>query len=254
MTVPTHRPLPDDPGIASLDEAVRSSVAAAWRSRASNELTTSTVFATLTRCLVGLQAPHEIVRQAAVAVADEVRHAEICVHVARAYWPQCPPPDPGSVVDEPAHGGDAELAAVLFTVMQSCVNEGVASVYLERCLAESRYVLARAAVRDILEDEIHHARFGWSLLSSDIMRTSWRVAVGEALPALLQRVSDAWMAHEASGLPEVPRGHGTIEKGAMPEVLRSAYEDLVLPGFERVGVNADRGRAWAARSGASVSA
>jgi hypothetical protein len=248
MTVPTHRPLPDDPDIASLDEGVRSSVAAAWRRRASNELTTSTVFATLTRCLVRLHAPHEIVRQAAVAVADEVRHAEICVHVARVYWPQCPPPEPGSVVDEPAHGGDAELTAMLFAIMQSCINEGVASVYLQRCLAESRYALARAAVRDILEDEIHHARFGWSLLRSDIMRSTWQVAVAEALPELLQRVSDAWMAHEASGLPGVPRGHGTIEKGAMSGVVRSAYEDLVLPGFERVGVDADRGRAWAARS------
>jgi hypothetical protein len=247
MTVPTHRPLPDDPGIASLDERVRSSIAAAWRSRASNELTTSTVFATLTRCLVGLRAPHEIVRQAAVAVADEVRHAEICVHVARAYWSRCPAPDPGLVVDEPARGGDEDLTALLFAVMQSCVNEGVASVYLQRCLAESRYVLAHAAVRDILEDEIHHARFGWSLLSSNIMRSAWRTAVAEALPALLQRVSDAWMSQEASGLPAVPRGHGTIEKGAMSGVVRSAYEDLVLPGFEKVGIDAGQARAWAAR-------
>jgi hypothetical protein len=246
MAVPTHRPLPEDPGIVSLDEGVRAGVAAAWRSRASNELATSTVFATLTRCLVSLRAPHEIVRHAALAVADEVRHAEICVHVAHVYWPQCPPPDPSPVVEEPARGQDPELAALLFAVMQSCINEGVASVYLQRCLTESRFPLAGAAVRDILEDEIHHARFGWSLLNSDVMRNSWRVAVAEALPTLLERVADAWMAHDASSLPTIPRGHGTIEKGAMSGVVCSAYEDLVLPGFEMVGIDTRSARSWAA--------
>jgi hypothetical protein len=245
MPAPTHRPLPEDPGIASLDDAVRAAVAASWRSRATNELATSTVFATLTRCLVGLRAPHEIVRHAALAVSDEVRHAEICVHVARAYWAACPSPDPSPVVDEP-RGEDPELAAVLFTVMQSCINEGVASVYLERCLTESRFVLARAAVRDILEDEIHHARFGWALLRSDVVRASLRTAVADALPALLDRVADAWMAHEASVLPAIPQGHGTIAKGAMAGIVRSAYEDLILPGFERVGIDSGRARAWAA--------
>jgi hypothetical protein len=245
MSVPSHRPLPDDPAIGALGEDARARIASSWRGRARNELSTSTVFATLTRTLVGLGAPHEIVREAALAVADEVRHAEICVHVARAYLPSCPFPEHSPVVEAPPLSGrpDHQLAGVLYVVMQSCINEGVATVYLQRSLAEATFVLARAAVRDILEDEIRHARFGWSLLAGETMRGPWRAGVGEALPTLLERVADAWISLYDAELAPVPAGHGTIDGDAMREVVRDAYEDLILPGFDRVGVDTRPARA-----------
>ena len=246
MTAPTHRPLPDDPALAALGPEVRTAVALAWRRRARNELATSTVFADVTRALVGIAAPLAIIRQAAEAVADEVRHAEICVHVARAYWPECPSPEASPVVDALAapRGEGAELATVLYVVIQSCLNEGVASAYLQRCLTEATSPLARAAVRDILEDEIHHARLGWSLLASDALRPEWRAGVAEALPTLLERVADAWTSESDADLPVAPPGHGAIAPREMAGVVRDAYEDLVLPGFDRVGVASGPARAW----------
>jgi hypothetical protein len=248
MRIRSEAPLPDDPRIASLDDEARSGIAAAWRRKATNELTNSTVFASLTRSLIGLRAPHEIVRCAAIAVADEVRHAEICVHVARAYLPSGAPPDPSPVIAEPAPSADPELGAVLFTVMQSCLNEGVATVYLQRCLSESRFVLARAAIRAFLEDEIHHARIGWSLLASEVIGPSLRSAVAEALPTLLERVAEAWLANDESPLAPIPPGHGTLEKDAMPDVVRTAVEDLLLPGFDAVGIDSTRARIWTAKT------
>ena len=245
-TGPTHRPLPDDPALATLGKEVRSAVALGWQRRARNELSTSTVFADLTRSLVGIAAPHALVLQAAAAVADEVRHAEICLHVARAYWPECPPPDPSPVAPalRTAPGDGAELATVLYVVLQSCLNEGVASAYLQRCLTEATSPLARAAVREILEDEIHHARLGWSLLASSTMHAQWRSDVAEALPTLLERVADAWTADDEDHLPHAPAGHGTIASREMAGVVRGAYEELILPGFDRVGVDSRRARAW----------
>jgi hypothetical protein len=247
-TTPSHRPLPDDPAIDALGQETRAVVASSWRGRARNELSTSTVFATLTRSLVSLSAPHAIVREAARAVADEVRHAEICMHVALAYDASCPPPQPSPVIEEPplTGGPDHQLACVLYVVMQSCINEGVATVYLQRSLAEATFVLARAAVRDILEDEIHHARFGWSLLASEAMRPAWRAGVGEALPTLLGRIAGAWVGLHDAELAAVPPGHGTIGADAMREVVRDAYRDLILPGFDRVGIDTRRARAWEA--------
>jgi hypothetical protein len=246
MPAPTHRPLPVDPSLEPLDGDVRAGVAAAWRSRARNELSTSTLFASLARSLVAASAPLEIVRAAAAAVEDEVRHAEICVHVARAYLPDGPPPEASRVVEAPEveSGAAPELAAVLFVVSQSCINEGVACAYLQRCLAEAEHPLARAAVRDILEDEIHHARFGWSLLTSPFMRAELRPGVAEALPTLLERIAGAWVAYDPSELPAVPAGHGTIRPDAMATVVREAYEELVLPGFDRVRVDTSAARAW----------
>jgi hypothetical protein len=246
MTMPSHRPLPEDTAIGGLSDEVRASVATAWRSRARSELSTSTVFATLTRSLVRLAAPHAIVRQAATAVADEVRHAEICDHVARAYWPRGPSPEPSPVVASPPEesGDDNDLAALLYVVMHSCINEGVACAYLQRGMAEATFVLARASVRDILEDEIHHARFGWSVLASSVMRRSWRPEVAGALPTLLGRVAEAWTKHECAAPCVGPSGHGNVEPSAMPEVVRTAYADLILPAFDLVGVDTRPARAW----------
>ena len=246
MTAPTHLPLPEDPRLGTVDPRTRSLVAAGWRLRARNELSTSTVFASVTRSLVALRAPHAVVLQAAEAVADEVRHAEICAHVARAYEPDGPPVAPSPVVDSPPIDGreDHDLAGFLYVVMQSCINEGVATVYLQRSMAEAEYALVRAAVRDILQDEIRHARLGWTLLTSDTTRAAWRPAVAAALPNLLERVALVWIA--ARELPEIPVGHGSVRCTEMPDVVRSAYDELVLPGFDAVGIDSRSGRSWCA--------
>jgi len=242
----THRALPEDPSLLQVPEAERSAIAASWRGRAKNELTTSTVFANLARALVGLQAPHAIVRLAAEAVADEVRHAEICMHVARAYSPGCAPPEASSVVEPARFNGDPKLGTMLFAVTQSCINEGVAAVYLQRCLDEAEHPLARAAVRDILEDEIEHARFGWSLVASPFMRPAWRGDLAEALPTLLGLVADAWIAQHDEEPPLVPKGHGAISPPELARAVKNALDDLVVPGFARAGIDVSRARAWLA--------
>jgi hypothetical protein len=248
----THRPLPEDPGLCALAAAERAAVAEVWRQRARNELSTSAVFAGLTRSLVAVGAPHAIVRQAARAVDDEVRHAQICVHVALAYDPACAAPSPSVVSDAPRFTGSDEVDANLFVVMQSCVNEGVAAAYLQRCLDEATSVLARAAVRDILADEIHHARFGWTWLATTGM-PQMRATIAEALPTLLRLVADAWLTDGDSPRPQTPRGHGIVDTVAVAQVVREAYDALILPGFDAAGIDSRPARAWVHRSlGASI--
>jgi hypothetical protein len=246
MEPPAHRPLPEDPAIEALDAGARARIARAWAARARNELSTSTVFASISRALVGLGAPHAIVRAAATAVADEVRHAEICVHVARAYAGEPVFVAPAAVVEEPAPaaGDAADLTAALFVVMQSCINEGVACAYLQQCLAEATGVLARAAVRDILEDEIRHARFGWTLLASPLIRPSWHAAIATSLPTLCERVAEVWVAPGDGELVGVPKGHGAIEAGELAGVVHGAFCDLVLPGFAHLGLDVRSARRW----------
>jgi hypothetical protein len=243
---PSHRPLPDDPSVAALDATSRAKIAAAWRARARNELSTSTAFASMTRALVGLGAPYALVRSAAVAVADEVRHAEICVHVADVYAGEAIAPRASPVTPESAAppGDTEDLTAVLFVVAQSCINEGVACAYLQQCLSEATGVLARAAVRDILEDEIEHARFGWTFLASPVLRPAWRAAIADALPSLCQRIVDGWVDPGAGELSGVPAGHGAISVTAIADVVRSALRDLVLPGFVHVGIDVRRAERW----------
>jgi hypothetical protein len=244
MAAPTHRPLPDDLGDVALTVEEREAVAAAWTSRARNELSTSGVFASLTRSLIALAADTALVRQAAGAVADEVRHAEICVHVARAYAPGCDAPAPSELRDPPRFGASEELDHWLFVVLQSCINEGVATGYLQRCLDEASTPVARAAVRDILSDEVHHARLGWSQLASGKMPSSVRADIAEALPTLLRMVAEAWTSPVPDSPPPPPDGHGVVAMSALPEVVRTTYAELILPGFDAVGVDTAPARRW----------
>jgi hypothetical protein len=183
--------------------------------------------------------PHAIVWQAATAAADEVRHAEICVHVACAYRPDCPSPEPSPVAEALplVNGSEPELAAFLYVITHSCINEGVANVYLQRCLDEATFALARAAVRDIFADEIHHARFGWSLLTSDIMRAlvarQPERSAARAARARRGRVDDA-RSRRASCGTRGARNH--------PEQRHDRRRPRGIRGVDLTGVRPGRGR------------
>ncbi len=77
------------------------------------------------------------------------------------------------------------------------------------------------------------------------MPPSWRSGVAGALPNLLERVARAWTTHDAAA-PVSPNGHGNVAASAMPDVVRGACEDLILPGFDFVGVDTAPARAWCA--------
>lgn len=181
------------------------------------------------------------------ALSDEVRHAEICVRVARAYRPDVHRPGTSRVIEVPALEESGGAGAIYFAVQQSCVNEGIATVYLQRCIDDTSRPLARAALRDILQDEIHHARFGWSLLASNVVTPSLRAALAEALPAMLERVAVAWITGDGDAPLEAESscGHGLIAQAALPAVVRDALEGLVIPGFDSVGVATKGAREWA---------
>jgi hypothetical protein len=67
------------------------------------------------------------------------------------------------------HAGDEVdplLRAAFHTVQMCCVTEAVASVFLERNLADTESPSAGVAVGDLLADEVLHARAGWTYLAS----------------------------------------------------------------------------------------
>ena len=67
------------------------------------------------------------------------------------------------------------------------------------------------------------------------------------LRPLLERVAAAWIGYDQGELASVPPGHGTIRASAMPGLVREAYEDLVPPGFDEVGIDSRDARAWLAQ-------
>jgi hypothetical protein len=244
-TVPSHRPLAaEDPVIDALDADTRRVVANRWAERADNELATSTTFAELYRGLILLEVEASMLAVAARAVEDELRHHLICRYVAGRYGGANVREPRFRATDPPRFSGCTEREArVLHTVLHLCLNEGMAAAYLGACLDEAEGPLAKDTVRDILRDEVVHARLGWTFVSA--LSPVDRTLVAEALPQLLSEIEAVWQSSAAS-TEELPTGHGVIGPSAIRHVFGETLRDLVLPGFDHVGVGTVPARAWLA--------
>ena len=229
------QPLPaEDPAIDALSPEDRAILARIWAERAESELGAGAVFSAVSRGLFAEGAGREVLWLAARAVCDELRHAEICRHVAARYGGRTPDlAAPPAVPDPPG-------SAALYAVINCAVNETIGSAFLTACHDEARGALARAALRELLTDEVDHARIGWALLGSDRLAEGTRREAMRALPELVGVARAAWVRRAAELPEELPPGHGCLCRGDVLAVVDHALSHLVLPGFEHVGIDPRR--------------
>ena len=234
-----------DDTIDALDAEQRDWVAASWTRRAAAEVAAGAMFAVITQGLFRERAPQELLWLAARGTCDELRHAEICRYVALRYGGEAPPRALPPALEEVRFGdAPAGLSRVLYALLNTCVNETIATAYLNACLADARGPLADAALRELLHDEVDHGRLGFALLASDWIDAQAREHLALALPTLLRIGRDAWL-DTAARLPadSVP-GHGCPSGTVVRAVVEEALRELVLPGFAHVGIDTSKGAAW----------
>jgi hypothetical protein len=231
----------DDPSVAALDAATRSAIAQHWTRRARAELEVGRAFSAMARRLDGHAAP-TVVTMLASSADEEVLHSGICVRLAETYA--------GATIDAPqiesvplpafGYDDDRELEDALLVAGQCCINETIATAWLSACRAIATSPLAIAANRFHLQDEVTHARIGWAHLAQTSAKARSKLA--SLLPALLAANLPHWEAADPS-LPEdgVP-SHGLLGVERTREVVRAAVHDLVLPGFDYVGIDTARAR------------
>lgn len=243
----TSRPLPtDDPGIARLDAADRAQLAAVWHARAATERRVATSFEVIRDALAALGADAALVALADRAVDDEHRHAELCRVVASCFHgADLAPPDllPHSYPKHP--GASDALRPLLHVIGQCCMNETFASAYLETAFAAATGALARAALRELLSDEIDHAKLGWACVAA--VPPGLRA---EAAPWLLRlaRANLRMWRDAPRDYPSSERlaAHGAPRPEAIEAALLAALGDLIVPGLAHVGLPTDDVAAWLA--------
>ncbi len=235
----------EDESVDRLDPKVRHLLARHWRDRATAELGVASVFAVIARELLETGADPAVLRIAARAVSDEVRHADICRLLSERYagesvpWP-APAPAP-LPVHAPAH---ELLRPTLHVVAMGCINETIASAWLERCQQDTTAPLPRAAIRELLADDVHHARLGWAHLASSFVPADVRPKIAAWLPRLLEAAAWPWIGDE-NGPPEVgvPE-HGYPSGQTTRDVVAATVRDVILVGFAQLGVETAPARAW----------
>lgn len=230
--------------------AQREIVGASWLHRMEAEHLAVGAFARLTSELAALGCQPAILELAARAVSDEVRHARLCREAAIAHLgePRVPAFVRGAP-ELPEYATDREQALVLFAVEMCCISETLTGAFLTEMLDRARTDDARALVRGLLTDEIDHGRIGWALLEDRRRRGMELAFVGAALPDLLEhQCGDVIVPTSVTDEPAL-EAHGYLGPHASAYVYRTGLADIVLPGFDALGIDTAAARRHAAERG-----
>jgi hypothetical protein len=221
--------------IADLEASQCEAVSAVWRDRAKGELSTAAVFAKLVAVGRGLGLASEVLSMLASASTDELRHARRCHELAELYAGRSLEPPVAPPFDAPRFGeAPAHINGHLLLIYQSCLNEGIATVYLQENLRLVRAKAAHELIHELLRDDLVHARIGWAHLASPVLSVEVRRHVAAALPTLLGLVRVAWLQPSAASDFDCPE-HGCLGRFRHAALVSAAIEELILPGFAHLG-------------------
>lgn len=244
----TSRPLPKhDPEIEALTREQRAELAAVWLGRAASERRVADAFVVVRQALLDAGSPGPLVSLATRAVDDEYRHAELARVVAERFAGEPLEPPARLPLAVPRHpGASPELLRTLHILGHCALNETFASAFLEATLTLTSAPLARAAVRELLADEVDHARIGWGHLAS--LNAGTRETLIPWLVPLVSGNLSMWRSAPRP-YPKDPalHRHGAPPAELIERTLLNAIEELVIPGFEYFGLPTEDLRAFHAR-------
>lgn len=243
----TNRPLlHGDETLTSLADDDRVTLSDVWLARAATERRVAESFAVIRDALDELGSDRALVNLADRAVDDEWRHAEICRFVASRFADRELEPPPALELTVPKHrGAERQLELELWVIGQCCMNETIASAFLEAAVATSGAPMAHGALRELLSDEIDHARLGWAFLAT--LPRARLDAVGPWMFGMLRENLKLWR--------DAPRGYpmtdalarqGAPREAVVEDSLLTAVRELVIPGLERFALPTDKIHVWLA--------
>ena len=243
----TSRPLPEgDKEIDRLSDTQRGELALVWLGRAASERRVADAFEVIHEALQELGSDAELCALAARAVDDEHRHAELSRLVATRFAGRELDPPARLTLVVPEHPGAAPKLLSTLRVLGHCaMNETFASVFLEASLDLARGAFARAAVRELLSDEIDHARIGWAHLAE--LSAADRAELAPWLPSMVRANLKMWRdSPRPYPMDPMLHRHGAPPAHAVEQALLSAIRELIIPGLERFGLSTSTLAAWLA--------
>lgn len=211
-----------------LAPVLRAAVANAWLDDALAEHASVASFARATLELVAVGAPPALLAAHQRAGLQEVRHAERCFALARAYGERAI--DPGPVaIPMPRAGGLVRLACDTF--VEGCVAETIGALLAARALEACTVAEPRAALERIAADEAAHAALAWRTLAWALAEGGEAVALAVLESARVLRKEEEAAAGESA--PSLDLGelhaHGRLGDGDVRATTREAWRTLIDP-------------------------
>lgn len=229
----------DERAVEALSDSLRTAMGKHWERRARSELRVARTFALMAAPLARVHASAQVIELVARAVSDEERHSALCRQLAEIYGGTSVA---SPIVDDvvlPMFGAqDERLEVAILVAGMCCINETIATAWIEACLAVAKAPIAIAANRGHLRDEIDHARIGWAHLASNALTPALREELGAWVFPILRANVPQWERPDPflpeEGVPE----HGQPSTVDSRRAVETAVCSIILPGFEHVGIRA----------------
>lgn len=214
------------PALDELDAETRRALADTWTEDALAEHASVASFARFIMELMSVGAPAELVADAQAALADEIRHAQLCFGLASAYAGRPVGPDvlpiAGSLDDR------RDLATLTVAAFEEgCVNETLSALTALAARDRAADPAVRATLSEIGRDEVKHAELAWRFVAWAVKRDE---AARQAVWAAVGRLAP-FQPHPAvaTGSARALVAHGRMSGPEHQRVLDDAIRDVVLP-------------------------
>ena len=217
----------------------------AWPMRAAEELRSAGIFRALAWASRTAGMPHPWPTRFAAAARDEVRHARLCVHVGARLGAPSPAYDARPLRARLERLPDPLLRTASLLLVEVAIGETI-SMYMFRA-GRRRAIepMTRAALHEILRDEVRHQKIGWTGLGS-----LWPLLT-EALREHLQREAALGLAacerqtvrpamlwlRDRQPFDPAYASLGVLHPEARVEAFYDAVERLVVPRLTRMGLD-----------------
>ena len=250
MPAPTNPPSAasaseDAEAISALSNAERLLLARQWQGRAHAESIACVRFARLLADIAHSGTSPAVLELLAFAVGEEWRHAIACAKLAATYaGREMRLPTRTDDHSPPYREHPDDIAATLRLVGVSCISEMIAAAWLQECLEATTVPCVRETLRELLRDDVRHARIGWAHLATrSLSGCDNQHDLGPHLHRLFDESATPWL-HEDDLPPEGFPAHGIPSRRTTRETVFLTVREIVLPGFEQVGMDAEPGRKW----------
>ncbi len=209
-----------------------------WCGRANGELTTALSFEFMLEDLRQLAAPQVLLELAETAISEEHRHVDWCLRFARLLGNGEPASaELGGTRPLVFNGASDADNRLLRTIFGGCFSETVAVQVLLASQQEITLDSARRLNRQHVAEEVRHSRLGWGLLGWQGLGPRERSMLAAFVPAMAELTRRLWLGPQREADPEL-HALGYLSRPLIERALTQAFDEVILPGLARNGVNA----------------
>lgn len=219
--------------------AVRAGLCAQWSYRARAENEASQRFRGLQTRMHLQGIGGEAHALAGLAITDEERHRTACDQEARRWGAATQQHEP-ICMPAPKTGATPNRRLEFEVVTLCCIAETLNSIYLAEIVSSAKDLTLRARTREILKNEVGHARLGWFFLARGGANLHW---LSEEMPRILRStLHDEVLENGPAVVADAD--YGLYERSELAALFRAGVEDVVLPGLADHGLDTAPARAW----------